>query len=291
MEILFASDIMLFSISFLALVFATITDIRKTEVPNWLSFSLLAVAFSIRAIASILTLQFYYLYYAVIAFVLFFILSNVFLYGKFFGGGDAKLLMALSAAFATTPSFAMSTSFFTEEPFLLSFFINTFVIGSVYSLFFIAFFAIRNHDSFKKEFKKIYGKSRKIRMVFLAVAAIALIASFFFTWFLFLFLIALIFPYIYIIAKATETSSMIKKVQPKRLTEGDWLVESVQVKNKIIKPSIHGLSAKDIKLLQKTRKNVWITYGIPFVPVFLISFVVTLLLGDLIILLIRAFFF
>ncbi|MGB9707914.1 MAG: prepilin peptidase [Candidatus Pacearchaeota archaeon] len=291
MEILFAGDILLFIISFLALIFATITDIKRTEVPNWLSFSLLAAAFAIRTIAALLSLQFFYLYYAIIAFMLFFILSNVFLYGKFFGGGDAKLLIALAVAFATTPPFVTQASFFTEEPFLLGFFINTFVIGSVYSLFFIAFFAIKNYASFRIEFKKIYRKTKTIRTVLLAIAVIALMASFLSTWFLFIFTIALVFPYIYIIAKATENSSMVRKVSPKVLTEGDWLVEKVHVKNRLIKPSIHGLSIKEIRLLQKARKNVTIKYGIPFVPVFLISFIATLLFGDLIMLIIRVFFF
>lgn len=292
MELLLISDILLSSIALLCLVFACITDIKRNEVPNWLSFSLLALALAVRAIFSIITFQFSYFLYALIALALFFILSNILYYIKFFGGGDAKLLVALAVVFATTPLFVLySSQTFFEEPFLLSFFINIFIIGSVYSWIFIAFFAIKNRAAFTLEFKKIYRQTKIMRFCFLVLAFAFLIASFFITIFIPLLIIALIFPYLYILAKATENSSMIKKVSPRNLTEGDWLIEKVQVKNKMIRPSIHGLNAKDITTLRKSNKRVLIRYGIPFVPVFLISLIISFLLGDLIIFILRAFFF
>lgn len=292
MELLLISDIVLFFLALVSLIFACITDIKRNEVPNWLSFSLLAVAFAVRAIFSIMALQFSYLLYALIAFVLFYILSNILYYVKFFGGGDAKLLVALAAIFATTPLFILyQQPTFFEEPFLLSFFINIFIIGSVYSWIFIAFFAVKNRTAFAVEFKKIHRQSKIMRTCFLILAFAFLIASFFLTVFIPLLIITLIFPYLYILAKATENASMIKKVSPRYLTEGDWLIEKVQVKNNVIRPSIHGLNAKDIAILRKSNKKVLIRYGIPFVPVFLISLITTFLLGDLIILILRAFFF
>ena len=131
-----------------------------------------------------------------------------------------------------------------------------------------------------------------ISVLILALALFSLLFEFVGFWgFIMLALASFAFPYLYIIAKATETSSMIKKVHASQLTEGDWLVEKVNISKKIIRPSVHGLSAKDIELLRKNRKNVLIKYGIPFIPVFLISLITTSLVGDLIILIIRAFLF
>lgn len=292
MELILISDIMLLAIAVIALVVACITDIKRQEVANWLNFSLLAVAFAIRAIAATLSLQFSYFLYAILAFILFFILANVLYYGKFFGGGDAKLLIALATVFATSPSFTgLIVPSIIKEPFLFSFLINIFVIGSLYSLIFMTFFAIKYRKSFIPEFKKIYRKAKIVRMGFLITSLIFLMFSFFFSIFIFMFLITLIFPYLYIVAKATENSSMIKTVPPSKLTEGDWLVHTVKLKSKTIRPNVHGLSSQDIATLKKAKKKVLIKYGIPFVPVFLISLIVTLLLSNLMILVLKAFFF
>ncbi|MCX8193916.1 MAG: prepilin peptidase [Candidatus Pacearchaeota archaeon] len=293
---LLISDIFLLTITLIALIFASITDIKKREVPNWLSFSLMVIALAIRAFAALTTSQHHYFYYALIALVLFFLLSSILYYTKFFAGGDAKLLIALAIIFATTPSYLPETELtktidIFSKPFLLSFLINVFAIGSIYSFIFIIFFAIKNKKKFSKEFEKVFNRTKTLRISFLALAFISLMVSFFFNIFFFIFALTLIFPYIYIITKATENISMIKKVSAYELTEGDWLVEKIKLKNKIIKPSVHGLSLEEIKLLKKSNKKVLIKYGIPFVPVFLISLICTILLGDLFILVIKGLFF
>ena len=82
-------------------------------------------------------------------------------------------------------------------------------------------------------------------------------------------------PYVFIYAKAIDETCMIKKINPKELTEGDWLYKDVKIsKNKIIKANWEGLSLKEIKLLKKSKKQILIRQGIPFVPVFLIAFLV-----------------
>ncbi|MEM4153132.1 MAG: A24 family peptidase [Candidatus Pacearchaeota archaeon] len=292
---LLISDILLLIITAAYLIFASITDIKKREVPNWLSFSLIAIALTIRGLAALITLQFYYFVYAIISLVLFFSLSAILYYTKFFGGGDAKLLIALAIAFATTPLYLSKTTpnqvNIFSEPFLLGFLINIFTIGSIYSIIFVIFFAIKNKKKFSKEFKKIFDQTKTLRTSFLILASISLIISFFFNVFFLIFILTLTFPYIYITIKAAENTSMIKKVSPSNLTEGDWLVQPIKLKNQKINPSVHGLSKRDIVLLKKHNKKVLIKYGLPFVPVFLISLICTILFGDLLILLIRAIFF
>lgn len=289
------SDIFLLVIALIALIFASVTDIKKREVPNWLSFSLIFTALTIRALASLATLQFYYFGYSLLTLALFFLLSAILYYTKFFAGGDAKLLIALAIIFATTPSYlpqitlSQTTNVFLE-PFLLSFLINIFAIGSIYTIIFIIFFAIKNKKKFSKEFKRVYTKTKILRIVFSILVIISLGVSFFFNLFFFVVILTLIFPYIYIATKAIENISMIKEVSAEKLTEGDWLAQEIKLKNKTIKPSVHGLSKKEIELLKKEKKKVLIKHGIPFVPVFLISTIITILFGNLLILLVTVFF-
>jgi len=288
MNLILASDIFITAIALIFLIFASITDIKKREVPDWLSFSLLAIAFAVRIITSLLTHQANYFLSALLSFAIFFIIANIFYYGKLFGGGDAKLLIALSVAFGTIPSFITRMNFFAE-PFLFTFTINIFVIGSLYSLISSIFLAAKNKKDFSNEFKNINkNKTMKIVKIFcIAASALFLIASFFINNLTLLFFIFLIVPYLYVFVKAVENSSMIKILKPSELTEGDWLVNSLKIGKKEIKPSVHGLTKEQISLIKKAGKKVRIKYGLPFVPAIFIALIVSLAFGDLILLLIN----
>jgi hypothetical protein len=65
---------------------------------------------------------------------------------------------------------------------------------------------------------------------------------------------------------------MNRLYHPSKLTPGDWLQKDVRVGSKTISATVHGLSEKEIALLVKARKKVLIKEGIPFVPVFLLTF-------------------
>ncbi len=355
-NLIFISDILLVSIAFIWLIAASLTDIKKREVPNWLSFSLIAIAFAIRSVAALISagtltnslvvialfllalsfmyfiikefklvfqfifaiiliiigyflinnLEINYLSFSILFLGIFFILANLFYYTRIFGGGDAKLLMALSVVFATTPAFAkniiQSSIINLNEPFLIIFLINIFALGALYGLVFSIFSSIKNRKTFKKEFKKII-KIKQIRsfiLFFWILSFLCLVFSFFsltktieffsYNWFLISFIIFLIFPFLYIFIKTAENLAMIRKVAPNKLTEGDWLLKSVKIKNKVIKPSVHGLTKKDIKLLKKRKKLVLIKYGLPFVPIFLFALIISLFVGDLLLLIIHLLF-
>jgi hypothetical protein len=85
---------------------------------------------------------------------------------------------------------------------------------------------------------------------------------------------------------------MIKKVKPEQLTIGDWIVNDVVVDGKrICGPKDLGIEEKQIKkLLRLKKKNkiklVIIKEGIPFIPSFLASFIITFIWGNLFFLLV-----
>ena len=78
---------------------------------------------------------------------------------------------------------------------------------------------------------------------------------------------------------------MIKKVSVDKLTEGDWIVDDVKVGGKVIcGPKDLGISKEQIIELKKLAedgkiKQVVIKEGIPFVPSFFMSFIVTYFFG------------
>jgi len=74
---------------------------------------------------------------------------------------------------------------------------------------------------------------------------------------------------------------MLKYVEPKELTEGDWIAKDIKVKGEYITgPKDLGIEKKQINKLIKFYKlgkikKVLIKEGIPFVPSFLLAFIVT----------------
>ena len=90
--------IFLFVLALIWIMFATVQDIRKREVANWVSFSLIIFALGFRFFYSLFSdMGFDFFYQGLIGFGIFLILGNLLYYGKMFAGGDAKLMIALGA--------------------------------------------------------------------------------------------------------------------------------------------------------------------------------------------------
>ena len=295
MNLIFVSDVFIIVTSLIVLVVASITDIKKREVANWLVFSFLAVMLALRVLIWILTGSWAYFVYALIYGVVAFIIASLLYYGKALGGADAKLLIGLACAFATAPSFLNFnysiyllgiSSFFTKNLFIFDFIVNCLFVGLVYSLVYSFVLAFLNKERFVKTFSEISKQKKTLRIVFLVLGLVLLVMAFYNQInqiLLVLGVFVLIFPYLYIFVRSVENSCLIKMKSWKELTEGDWLVKSVKINKKIINPSADGLSKEDIRLIKKSGKTVLIKDGLPFVPVFLISLVVSLLLGNLLI--------
>ena len=271
MDVLFFTDILLSFIALIYLLVACFEDIKKREIHDWLSFSLIAIALAVRAIVSLSIKKPFYFLYSLLALGIFYAVALLLYYAKAFGGGDAKFLIALSVVFATTPKFSL-----LQEPFLFTFVVNSIVLSFFYVLFFSFFLAVKNRKGFAVEFKKENRKGFLLKVSLFFLGLLFIILSFIFSpSFLIFSLVFFALPYLYFFVKAVENSCLIKKVKPSQLREGDWLVESVKIKGKIIRPSVHGLSEKEIGLLKKARKSVRIKEGIPFIPVYLISVIVS----------------
>lgn len=252
------------------LVFASVHDVRTTEVPDWLNFSLIAFALGFRFFYSLFSLgNFNFFFQGLIGLGIFFVLGNLFYHGKMFAGGDAKLMIALGTILPFSFSLIENLKLFVV--FLLIFFL----IASVFGISTSVYFAIKNKQNFKKEFIKTYQKNKKISLIVQALALVVMALGLInqqelFYLGIFVFLSPLLFNF----AKSVDEACMVKLVDSSKLIEGDWLYKSISVGNKKILAKWDGLSKQEIKLIQKYKKSVYIRKGVPFVPVFLISFVI-----------------
>jgi len=260
----------LFALAGIWTLFATIQDVKTTEISNWLNFSLIAFALAYRGFYSIFIGNFNFLFYGIGGVVLFWALGSLFYYGRIFAGGDAKLLFGLGAVLPFE-------SLFDYVSLGIGFILLLFVVGAVYSLVYTLFAVSKNPKGFKKEFIKEFKLYRKYRNLFYLLIILLIIFIFMFgefnRLFALSFILILLWPLLYFYAKAVEKSCMVKFVSPGNLMEGDWLIKDVKVNGKTIKKTVHGLNKKEIALLRRAKKKIWIKGGIPFSPVFFITLI------------------
>src|SRR3989344_5842784 len=199
------------------LIFATVSDIKKREIPDWLNYSLIAIGLGSRLIYSFIMKDFSFILYGLLGFAVFFVFANLMYYTKQWGGGDCKLLMGLGAMF-----------------------------GSYVPVF-----------------------NFVIMLLVLLLFCIILLS----------------------LLKVVEDVSLYKIIDLDKLVEGDWLAADVVKNNKIIcKVRNIGLIKDDISKLKKSKiKKVLVKEGIPFVPGFLIGFLLSVIFGDVLLLMVTSF--
>jgi len=272
----------IYTIVLIALVIGTYTDFKTREVPDWLNYSLIFMGFGLRTIFTTVYHDWSYIIEGIFGFVAFLILALVMFYAGQWGGGDSKMVMGLGALIGLELS---------TNSFLIGFLINIFIFGAVFGLLFSVYLAILHRRLFVKEFNRRFAEKRTEKW-FVWVGTIALLAAsllvppFMKVSLVVLAGLLLLSFYIFIYLKSVEKASMIRWVDPEKLTEGDWVVQDVVIGGKrICGPKDLGLEMRQIKRLirlkkQKKIKKVLIKYGIPFVPSFLIAFIVTFLYGN-----------
>jgi preflagellin peptidase FlaK len=272
-------EIVLAIIALVWLGYASYCDFRTREVPDWISYSLIAIGLAFYLIKSLI-LNDLSIIQSLFGLLIFFLIGNLLYYTKQWGGGDVKLLSALGALFPVYPKELLN--YFTPNldlPFLAILVLNLIIFGALYSLIYSFYLIIKNKVKLNFKVNKIY----------LALAILFLLITFFLDnliiklLILLLALLVLIYPYLRNYINLVEKQIMIKKIKIDKLTEGDWVIENIYYKGKLIynknKP---GINNNEIKLLKKFKiKNVLVKEGLPFIPSFLITLIISLILGNL----------
>ena len=255
------------------IIFAAVQDLRRREVANWLNFSLIAFALGFRFFYCLFSgsnnTGFSFFYQGLIGLGIFLVIGNLLYYGRMFAGGDAKLMIALGAVLP------LSSVFFVNLQTFVLFFLIFLVSGAIYGVVFSSVLVLKNWKNFKKEVYISFNNKKRLASILMAGGLIIMLFGFanvlIFACGVLIFLI----PCLFIYAKAIEESCMVKKIKSRELREGDWLYKDVKIsKGKIIRASWDGLTNREIKMIQKKYREINVKQGIPFVPVFLISFVV-----------------
>jgi len=279
-------EIVLTAVIIIALVIASYTDIKTREVPDWLNYGLIISGLGINLIYSIITSNWQFFIYSASGALIFLILAYIMFYTAQWGGGDSKMLIGLGALIGFD---------FSYTGMLVTFVINILLVGAVYGLIWSLILVIFNFRKFSTEAKRLLKNKfiitfRRILFIILILSSVfIIITKDFFLGIMFVSLLTIIFFtfYIWIFVKAVENACMLKYVTPEQLTEGDWIAKEIRVDNKYIcGPKDLGIEKKQIEKLVKFKEEkkiekVLIKTGLPFIPSFLIAYIVTLLFGNM----------
>src|SRR3989338_8291181 len=155
-------DWILVVLGLVGLFVASVADLRTREVPDWLSYGLIASGVMLRLLHSSIYGVWEYAGYGLLGFVMMMGFGCLMFYARQWGGGDAKIMMGVGALYATRPFFVPSHVI----PFLGLVVVNILMVGMVYGVAYGVWLAVKNKKSFVKVVKE---ESRKKGTVVLKV--------------------------------------------------------------------------------------------------------------------------
>ncbi len=274
---------LIYGVVLVALIYGTVSDLKTREVPDWLNYSLVASGLGLSAIVSLIEGAWQPITFSVAGLAVSYGLGALMFYTGQWGGGDSKMIIGLGALLG------LDFTSLSSVPFMVGFWINALFVGAFYGLIWSVVLAVLRFGKFHRAFVKQVKSAKYIHyvawvlafgLVVLGVAVQDLMLRL--LGFGFAVLVPLFF-YTWAFVKAVESACMIRDVHPSMLTEGDWIVDDVVVGGeRVTGPKDLGISKQQIATLVKKKvKSVRIKEGIPFVPSFLIAFLLSLTVGNL----------
>lgn len=275
-------------IAFVVLVIGSITDLQKREVHDYISYGLIVVAFATSIIYTILYWNYGYIASAAMGFIIAWIIAYVMFYLGQWGGGDSKLIMGLG----TIIGFNVFSIFGDTNYWFIIFLLGIIFVGAIYGLFWSLYLAIKNRKEFMKSVK-IWSEKKQLviirrALLFVVLLCVILVVfvikdNFKIVLLTFIALLYVMF-YVWLFVKIIEESCMIKNIPISKLTEGDWIYKNVYIDKKLITgPRDLGISKEQIATLKKYEKKgiikkIAVKEGIPFIPAFLLAFIILLII-------------
>lgn len=254
-------------------------DLKTTEFPDWLPYTMIILALAVRGVSSLILQDWSVLTDSVIIGLAFLGFGLLLYFLKQWGDGDGWLLGALGFLFPSPSGFSVQAGSF-PFPFILLF--NFFLVAFAYLVIYSIALGIRT-PGVKALFLKSLRRDAKGMVSIIAVFTIACILVIAYMNLVYLmpfqaFSILAVFPPVLFLlllflryGRLIETHVFRKRIPASKLRAGDVLISQ----------RWRGLTEGEVRGLKKKGGNFWIKEGVRFAPVFLITLLVTLSYGSL----------
>ncbi len=266
-------------IALTGIVIGTITDIQKREVPDWVNFSLIGAGLGISTLYSIHLNNYWIIAFSLTGLAAGYAIGALMYYTGQWGGGDAKMIMGIGAL----TGLPFLPSWWGQTPFFALFLLLSVFAGAAYGIVWMFVLFIKHRKRVLKRLsERLHTKNMIRTRIAIIIAAVIIAATGFFfpgpITFMFVVLAALLYLTFYfsLAVKAVEETCFVQQRSVDKLVEGDWMVEDVKKGKKVlVQATSSGITKEQLEILKKHKiTEVTIKEGIPFVPSFLIAFLI-----------------
>jgi Flp pilus assembly protein protease CpaA len=250
---------------------ASYYDLKTTEIPDYLPIVMIAAGILLNLVNFLITKNSEYLFLSIMNGIVFSTIGFSMYFAGQWGAGDAFLLASVG--------FLIPKNFFLNEdfPFLFTYLVNLFFLGSIYMIIYSIAYAIREKTAakyFKEQMNKLYWAIFALFIFFLIASSIIsylIFNSINLKLVIISTVSSIILIILWIFSKSVE-KSFIKRIPVSKLKVGDVLVESKRW---------DGITEKKLMEIKRSgKKYVYIKTGVCFAPAFPIALIYTFLFGN-----------
>jgi len=260
------------AIAFIGSVIAALWDLKTTDIPDVLVAGMVIVALAFGAGEGISTGDYTALTLSVGTGLIFLAIGLIMYFSGQWGGGDGGLLVGIG----------MLMSYLNQDyiSFPVAYLSNIVITGVLYSVLYASFLVFRNKTLLKELKSELKGMLTPLG--FLAAALLISISFFFSAYYARIAAVPIVMLVLLVFYRFAKTidKSFFRKISSRDLKVGDMIGEDIP-RLKIGKKLIRGLTAAEVKRIQKMKKTVLIREGIRFGPVFPIALLLTVLYGNI----------
>ncbi len=271
LELSFA-EMLLAVITLAVLLVASYLDLKTREVPDLISYGFLFAVLGLRLIFAV-SENFIDFFSALLGGGIFLLFGLTLFYFNQWGGADVKLFAGLGMVVGLPLPLG-------QESFQLGkFFLYTLFIGALYGILWISIVALTKRKIVKEAFFAVVHDLKGLHIAAITSTSCFAVLSLIQPLFWPLAILPVGTFYLLTFVYAAERICFFRKVSPDELTEGDWLAQRVQISPRFSLPR-KVLEVEDLAVLRKLApgRKITIKDGVPFVPGFLIAFLLYLLL-------------
>ena len=268
---------------FTVLLLASLHDMKTREVPDYLSYLFITAGIIIQAYSLLKDFDTNKLVLVVGNLGFATVFGLVMYYKKQWGGADSKLLIGLS----------LNLSGYANEWLFAHYFLNFLLVGALYGTVGSLIIILINLKKFAKIIKKDLIEKKDLYLISTGVTVSGLVLA---SVNPVIGVIAFIIGFITLVSLVFSKANllMVKRISVKKLTEGDWVIDRVVAGGKVLFDPKREVDVKE-KQIARIRaegvKSVRVIEGMPFVPSFLIAYLVTILRPELFVELVKGVVF
>jgi len=274
------------ALSVFFLLIASYFDLRTGEIPDKVSFSFIGVSLLIALTDSIISLNFNLLVNSLILGVAYFAFGYLSFWLGQWGGGDVKILAGIGCSLG----YLGSVGFFEDGflPYYITYFVNLGLVAWPYAILYSLVLGVMKPESFTR-FVTLCKNRRTILLVvasFLpSITALVLKPGILGVIYSSLPLFVLFSIYL----KAVEEVALQRTIKVSELKEADALADDLIVDGRTIAKgrNIEGITKEQFEEIRnlaregKIPEEIRIRWGIKFVPILLLAFILLLWFGDM----------